>query len=191
MNETFDEKAGLKVIIETIENAKNNIRDNGFFYLLWGWLVLIASLLHYFLQNYTGFRYFFIGWPVLMISGMIVSIVYGIRLGKRAMVRTYLDSMLIYLWWSFTFTLILLLFMTFYGFISFEVMNPLIVILFSMCTFVSGGIMRFRPLIIGGLMGWILGGAAFFVERDSQLLLTALAIVIAYLIPGYILKYRK
>jgi len=107
------------------------------------------------------------------------------------MVRTYLDSMLIYLWWSFTFTLILLLFMTFYGFISFEVMNPLIVILFSMCTFVSGGIMRFRPLIIGGLMGWILGGAAFFVERDSQLLLTALAIVIAYLIPGYILKYRK
>jgi len=191
MKETFDEKASLKVIYETIENAKNNIRDNGFFYLLWGWLVLIASLLHYFLFNFTKFSYFYIGWPVLMTIGMIASIVYGIRLGKTSKVTTYLDTMLIYLWWSFTATVLLLLAITFTGFISFEVMNPLIVILFSMCTFVSGGIMRFRPLIIGGLAGWILGGAEFFIDRDSQLLLTSLAIIVAYLIPGYLLKNRK
>jgi len=191
MDTTFDEKTSLKVIYETIENAKNNIRDNGFFYLLWGWLVLIASLLHYILFNFTEFGYFYIGWPVLMTIGMIASIIYGIRLGKTNTVTTYMDTMLIYLWWSFTATILLLLTMTFTGFITFEIMNPLIVILFSMCTFVSGGIMRFRPLIIGGLAGWILGAAEFFIDRDSQLLLTSLAIIVAYLIPGYMLKNRK
>lgn len=47
MENQLDEQLSLKIIAEAIENTKSNFKDNGFFYLLWGWLVLFASLLEY------------------------------------------------------------------------------------------------------------------------------------------------
>jgi hypothetical protein len=44
METSNDYKEKLGVIYSMINNSKTKIRVNGFFYLLWGWLVLIASL---------------------------------------------------------------------------------------------------------------------------------------------------
>ena len=41
MEKQIDEQMSLRIIAEAIENAKANFKDNGFFYLLWGWLVLV------------------------------------------------------------------------------------------------------------------------------------------------------
>ena len=39
-SEKFNEEAAIKVISEMIEATRNDVRDNYFFYLLWGFLVL-------------------------------------------------------------------------------------------------------------------------------------------------------
>ncbi len=47
MKTTFNEQDSIRVITEMIENSKSNFKDNSFFYLLWGWLVLIASVTNF------------------------------------------------------------------------------------------------------------------------------------------------
>ena len=190
METTISEKESLKIISEMIEASKNNIKDNGFFYLLWGWLVLAASLLHFILLS-TDFKYPFIPWPVLMITGAVISVIAGIRLGKKAKVISHIDKTIIYLWWGFFFTILVILFIASAGNLAWNVSTPLIIALYGLGTFVSGGALKFKPLIIGGIACWVIAVVATYLEYRYVLLLTALSVIIAYLIPGYMLKSRS
>jgi len=187
---TMTEKESLKIIQEMIATSKGNLKDNSFFYLLWGWLVLVASLSHYVLLR-IGWEYAYLPWPALMIIGGIASVVAGIRLGKKMKVITVVDKAILYLWWGFVVLIIIILAMTSMEKIVWTSTYPLIIALYGLGTFVSGGILKFRPLIIGGIACWIISIVAFFVAPINVLLLTALSIVISYLIPGYMLKSKE
>ncbi len=191
METNFTEQNSMKIIQEMIATSKNKIKDNSFFFLLWGWLVLVASLSHYFLLRIEFYEYAYLPWPILMIGGMVVSIIAGIKLGKKARVISHFDKMMIYLWWGFLFTLLIILTMTMLEKISWRATYPMIISLYGLGTFVSGGVLKFKPLIIGGIACWIISVIAFFVASENVLLLTALSIVIAYLIPGYLLKSKE
>jgi hypothetical protein len=190
MESTNEYNEKLNVIYDMIENSKTQIRENAFFYLLWGWLVLIASLSHFVMMQYDVF-YSFLAWPVLMTAGMVVSIIAGIRMGKRAGYRTHIDTAIIYLWWGFFFALMLIIAFSAGGKISWEMSNILIITLYGLGTFVSGGILKFRPLIIGGMSCWIIALSKFFIPDKYSLLLVAVSIIIAYLIPGYMLRKAR
>ncbi len=187
METTKDYNEKLDVIFGMIENSKTNIRDNAFFYLLWGWLVLLASLLHFTLMK-LGVGYSYLVWPVIMTGGSIASVIAGIRLGRRASYITYLDKAIIFLWWGFFFTIIIPLAFAVAGKIPWGIANALIISLYGLGTFVSGGILRFRPLVVGGICCWIISLGAFWVPESYMLLLVALSIIIAYLIPGYMIR---
>ncbi len=55
--ETFDERKSLEVIASMIRKTTDDIREDGFVYLFWGWLVLVCALTHYVLMQYTGFAH--------------------------------------------------------------------------------------------------------------------------------------
>ncbi len=61
MEITNDYNEKLNVIYDMIENSKTRIRENAFFYLLWGWLVLIASLSDFIMMNSAFFILFLPG----------------------------------------------------------------------------------------------------------------------------------
>ena len=67
---------------------------------------------------------------------------------------------------------------------------PIIIVLYGIGTFVSGGALKFMPLKAGGIVCWILAVIAIRVDFEYQLLLIAAAVLIAYLIPGYLLKQK-
>jgi hypothetical protein len=190
METTSDYNGKLDVIYEMIENSKTRIRENAFFYLLWGWLVLTASLSHFIMIKF-GIFYSFLAWPVIMTAGMIVSVIAGIRMGKRAGYRSHIDSAMIYLWYGFFFALLVILAFSMGGKIPWEISNALIISMYGLGTFVSGGILKFKPLIIGGICCWIIALCAFFVPGEYTLLLVAFSIIIAYLIPGYLLRKAR
>lgn len=191
METNLSQQQSLKIIQEMIATSKNNYKDNSFFFLLWGWLVLVASLLHFALLHIPAAReYAWAPWPVLMSSGAVISVIAGYRMGKKSNVMSHVDKMLIYLWYGFFSVFTIILFMAIFGKLSWEMMHPLIIALYGLGTFVTGGVLKFRPLIIGGVAAWIIAFVAFFVTSQYILLLTALSIVIAYLIPGYLLKAK-
>ena len=109
-------------------------------------------------------------------------------MGKRAGYRTYIDTAMIYLWYGFFFTLVVLLAFAIAGKVSWVITNALIVSMYGLGTFVSGGILKFRPLIIGGICCWIIALCVFFLPGEYTLLLVSVSIIIAYLIPGYLLR---
>ncbi len=177
----------LDLIYEMIDNSKAQIKESAFFYLLWGWLVLIASLIHFILMK-LGYHYSFLAWPIIMTVGMVISVTVGIRLGKKSNYRTHIDTAIIYLWWGFFSLLLVVLSFAIFGLIPWHVTNALIIAMYGLGTFVSGGILKFRPLIIGGICSWIISLGVFVVPGEYMLLLVALSIIIAYLIPGYMIR---
>lgn len=189
METIFNEKDSLRIITEMIENSRAKIRDNGFFYLLWGWLVLIASLSNFILLQ-IGYEQAWLPWPILMNGGAIVSAIVGYRLGKKIKVKTMFDTTMIYLWYGFLITILIILFSAGFGKISWNIANTFIIALYGLGTFVSGGILKFKPLIIGGIISWILAAVTIFIPEIYSLLAVALSIIIAYLIPGYMLNSR-
>ena len=189
METQFTEQQSIKVIHEMIENTKAKFRDNGFFYLLWGWLVLIASLSHFIMLN-LEYEYAWLPWPVMMCGGGIASGIAGYRLGRKASVKTFFDTAIISLWLAFTITLFIILLASGVGRISWDTANVLIIALYGLGTFISGNMMKFKPLIWGGVFSWILAIVGLFLSPYYSLPLVAISIIVAYLIPGYMLKSR-
>jgi len=176
----------LRLIEEMISQTKTKISDSSIFYLLWGWLVLIAASINYYLLNFTNYEYHFIAWPILMTLGGILSGIIGARKGKDRKVQTFIGRALSYLWGAFTVTLILSLFSM--PMIGPEGVYPFIILLYGLGTFISGGLLKFSPLIWGGVVSWILGVVAIYVSFSDQLLLIIGAILFSYILPGYLLS---
>ena len=190
MEESFNEQESLQLIREMIDNAKARLEAGSFFYLLWGWLVLAATLIHFGLL-YTRFAYPWIVWPVIMVVGL-AGTVYGIRQSKRkAKTKTYLATSIGFLWGGFSVMLFIILFTAAKGNIHWAVSNILIITLYGLCVFVSGGIIRFKPLIWGGIASWAIAVASLFIAPQYTLLSIALSIVVSYLIPGYLLRNKE
>ena len=57
-------------------------------------------------------------------------------------------------------------------------------------TFISGVAIRFLPLKIGGIVCWGLAFIAKFTADIYVLLLLALAVLAAWIVPGYLLKAK-
>lgn len=189
MEKDFNEQDSIRLISEMLENTKARFNENGFFFLLWGWLVLIASLLHFTLL-YTDFQYPYIGWPIIMTAGGIASGIAGYRRGKDAKVKTFIDRSMSYLWIGFFISFIILFAIVIVGQIKWNLLSILIMALYGLPTFVSGGILKFKPLIYGALACWFIAILSLFVREDYVILLSALSVVLAYLIPGYMLKAK-
>jgi hypothetical protein len=189
MDAQMNEKQSLQIIQNMIENSKVKFRDNSFFFILWGWLVLIASIIHFGLEQFD-FRYYYMVWPIMMISGGIVSGIVGYKLSKKVKAKTVYDSAMIYLWGGFFVSIILIN-------IILRVLGthpdniPVFILLLSaLATMVTGGILDFKPLIIGGLSCWLWLVLCLIIPMEYIVLVSGMSTVTAYLIPGYLLKFR-
>ncbi|MCD4723765.1 MAG: hypothetical protein K8R63_02910 [Bacteroidales bacterium] len=190
MEKQFDEKQSLALIGEVVQNARDRIMEDGYWYLLWGYLVLAAAVSNYVLMEFVQWDFAWLPWPVLMTIGGIVSAFSGYRQASAAKHKTFFDTVMIYLWSAFLIVLLLVLAFTALGQINPLACYPLILIIYGFGTWVSGGILKFMPLIIGGVICWIIAGIAFYYPFNVQLLLLALSIIIAYIIPGHMLKSK-
>ncbi len=189
MEKSFNEKDSLMLISEMLENTKARFNENGFFFLLWGWLVLISSISH-FVFFMAGYTYFYIVWPIIMTGGGIVSAIAGYRKQKESKVKTFIDTSMSFLWIGFVISLFILFVIVILGNIEWHILSILIMLLYGLPTFVSGGVLKFKPLIYGALVCWILAVLSLFIGKDYVILMLALSVLLAYLIPGYMLKSK-
>jgi hypothetical protein len=181
----FSESESMQVIQRMITTAKNELIDDSFYFRLWGWLVFIASIGHYLLQQ-SGYRMPYIVW-LLMPAGAIITMIYGKRQGEKQTVKTYVDEVMKYVLIAFGVCLVITLsFQSKLGLNTY----PILMMIYAVLLFVSGGSIQFRPLIIGGIVNWVIGIAAFFVSFDIQLLMLAAAVLMGFIIPGHMLKSK-
>jgi len=177
----------LRIITEMINKTQTNVAQSSFHLLFWGWLVFACSLVQFILSYFTDYHQ---GWYVwfLTIPGMFISFIYGYVKGKRAVIHTYAEKLSMWTWYGFTISIIILFIL--HG-KSMDDVSKYILMLIGLPVFLSGFILRFRPLTYGGFAFWICAITAHFGGPLVAGLSMPVAIVLGYLIPGYLLKRRN
>lgn len=190
MQETITEKQSLSIIEEMINKARNQFSEDGSMYLLWGWVILVCSLTHFILDVVVHYSRPWSVWSLTWIVAVYMVIKLRMK-DKNRRVRTYTDELLGYVWLAFV-IMMCLTFIILQLFVPrFWLYNFIFVLLcYGMPTFLSGIVLKFRPLIIGGIFCWLLALAGGFFSFRYHPLFVAIAVVAAWIIPGYILRSR-
>ncbi|HXB05673.1 MAG TPA: hypothetical protein VNW04_01120 [Puia sp.] len=188
--ENFSPEDGLRVIQTMIDKTKNSVADNSFYFLLWGWLVLIGALLQYILFVIVKTPLHPVAWNVMFI-GFIASAIHGARAKGRS-VRTYVDDGLKNIWLCLGVIQILVVFV-FGRFGGWEYCYTAFILTYSIGCFLTGRLLRFGPLVWGAVACWALAVLTTYVGIETKMLLMAAAILISYIIPGHLLRreYKK
>lgn len=157
-----------------------------FYFLLWGWYVFLAFLLQFFLKTVLGFAYGYVVWfgvfPVMAI--MLVRL----KAHPQEPHTTYLGHSIRNLWTGIGISFFVLsLVITRSGSPS-SIVYPFFILLYGLGIFVSGRLLRFRPLIAGGIFCWALAVVCPSLRVNFQFLAAAAAILFSYIIPAYLLK---
>ncbi len=185
-NNQMSSEESLRIISDMINKTRMNIGQGSFHLIFWGWLILVCSLSDLMLASFTSFEKSWLVW-MLTIPGAFVSLIYGYAKGSRQAVYGYAERIYIWLWMGFMVTAILM-----FVFFSSEdwtiKIAPLILMLAGFTTFISGVIIKFRPLVIGGISIWIFSLTGIFAGDMIVSLTVPAAMLTGYIIPGYMLK---
>jgi len=185
-SENLSAQQSLEIITSMIAQAQGKFQKNVFYFLLWGWVVAIANIGMYTLIK-LNYPYPYVAWAIT-IPAWIWSMYHGFRQSRDRSPSTHFDVVSGALWIGFgvvVFTLV-----AFGGKINYQ-LNPVILLFSAVPTCASGVILRFRPLIFGGVLFWVFGIVCFLVPYEFQFIAGAVAIVCGYLIPGYLLKSHQ
>jgi hypothetical protein len=177
----------LALISSMIRQAQGNLSYNTKYIILWGWTIAIANFGMYGLMKFTSYSYPYLIW-LITIPAAIISVIFGVKESKEKPSATHLERITMWLWISLFFIIPPVI--AFGSKINFQI-NPIILLLTSVPTFVTGIILRFRPLLFGGICFWIASILCFMVDVQTQPLIGGMAVITGYLIPGYLLRKIK
>jgi hypothetical protein len=206
--EHFNEQESLKLITEMINKTKQSFHETGFGPIMWGSVIAICSLVT-FCSIQFDFTLPFDIWLLTLVA-LIPQIIYSINESKRKTVKTYNDIAMDYTWIAFGISMFLLSFTI--NIIAFDLKDSipnymqvrgnfrflnhttaLHLMVYGIPTFITGGIMKFKPMLYGGMLCWVLAIISNFTPLKTDMLLMALAVIVAWLVPGLFLntKFRK
>lgn len=179
---------GLALIQTVIARTREHYRHNSFYFMLWGWLISIASFSFFVLHHYTSFTGFFLPFPILVSIGIATSVGRYLREKGRQHTETYTDFFFSRLWMVLGIAFIVVVIVS----LS-QKLPPFLfaLVIAGIGTLVSGMIMRFRPLILGGVLFFVAAIAGIFISNEFKPLVLTFAIIAGYLLPGYLLKASR
>ena len=163
--------------------------------MIWGWSVLIATVLEYLLLRSNEWSAFhWMTWPVLMPVAGLISAYTSRRLHNASGYKTLIDEVMRYSWGG---TLLGILFsLGLSARIGWVDSYILIILYYALGTAVSGLILQLRELVFGGVFSILLVLGILLLQKDqvdfeAMLIAMAVSIVGTYLVPAYILRMKK
>lgn len=181
----FSPQQSLQLIQSMIEKTRADFTDNRFYFLLWGWTAFIAIIGQFVLKVVFQYEHHYIVWLLTFVAAGIT--IYRLsKYEKQKKVKTYVDENMSYLWtgMGISFFVLSMLFLK----LGWHNCFPFFILLYGLGTFVSGRILQFTPLIVGGITNWGLAATAIWFDFDYQMIFAAAAILLSYIIPGYMLR---
>ena len=185
---TFTPEESLLLITKTIEETKERFKENGRIFIFWGTLTFIvfgSQLILSLLELYKFTMY-----PVYLfpLGGIYMFYIWKEE-KKKNMPKTIIGNMLGNLGWIFGMNLMIMgfLFSDKLG----DAMAPVFLILFALFISVCGLSIKFKPLIIGGILLNLIGLSSFFLDRDYHGFSMMLGALVGLIIPGLLLNIAR
>jgi hypothetical protein len=179
----------LKLINEMIGKAKKSYVTKGIASIVWGILIIICSMMTWAQVKYQ-FRLGFDIW-ILLLFAVIPQVFFSIKEGRKKKFVGHDDIIMRYLWTTFGICIFIL---SFYSARErSDEITSLYMMLYGIPTFITGGVFKFKPMILGGIICWVLSVASMFTSVDIDMLFMAACGLFAWLLPGIILwnRYKK
>ncbi len=186
----------LELITKTIASLKSSYRQNNYYFLLWGWMISLASITHFIilkilfsLEAYKSIILFsLLTWAVFILAGVIIQYIHIYRIKREKKVTSHIEKYMSVLWQisgaAMIMTGIISMLLDIYP-------VPFILTISGLATVVTGIQIKYNPLVYGGIIMFLCAFAAAFFLNEYQLLISAFALISGYLVPGYMLKSSK
>ncbi|GAB5539884.1 MAG: hypothetical protein Salg2KO_19870 [Salibacteraceae bacterium] len=176
----------IAIIQSMIDKARFDFSQGSFYFIIWGTLLPIAAMFEFFAQRQDS-EFFYIGWPIAGIIGAAASMYFGYKTSVNGG-NTHLTRIYSALWITYFVTLVMLLI----GLVTNNI-NPgtYIMLLTGLPTFLTGYMLEFNPLKLGGFVFWGAGLTGLFIGSEFLSILFAASIIGGYLIPGLIMRKVK
>ena len=187
MESRFRPDESLRLITSMIEKTRQGISDKSQYFLIWGWGAFLACVAQFVLKVVVQYPYHYLVWWVT-VPCVILTIITAKRNKRNERVKTFVGETMTELWTALgiTFFVMSMIFIKF----GWQYCYPFFILLYGLGTYLSGRILRFTPLVIGGIICWILASICAWMEYDYQILFTASALLVSYIIPGHLLREK-
>lgn len=185
----LSEKESLALITNMISKAKRSYITKGIAAIVWGVLIIFCSLF-----TWAKIRFDFDpGFDIwlLVFFALIPQVYFAIREKKQKNFVAHDEQTMTYVWTTFGICIFILSFCnSHFGNDNF---TSLFMMMYGIPTFITGGVFRFRPMILGGLICWAMSIVSVYTDVKTDMLLMAACGLFAWLVPGIILwnRYKK
>lgn len=180
----------LRLITSMIESTKSSISDKSHFFLIWGYATFIGSITQFYLLAVLHSTYHPLAWLITPFA-LALHVIFIFKDKKRATVRTFISEATGYVW--FIIMCAYLIFFFVFSKIGWQFCFPFYIMLYGIGTYITGKLLKFKPLFVGGIICLLLAGLTPYLKYELQILLSAFSILISYIIPGHLLRsqYRR
>jgi uncharacterized membrane protein len=212
----LDEHQSLQIITEMISKAKGSFHERGTSAILWGSVVCIAGLIS-FAERFWDFDIHFDIW-LLVLAAIIPQIFISIKESRERKVLSHDESFMNAVWMVYGISVFALVFYmqivpgVTANFITqdgqellvktiqtgktehFNLFIPsqssIFLILYAIPTLATGIARKFKPMLVGGILCYVLFIISCYTSTTWDMLLMAIAGICNWLIPGIILRKR-
>jgi hypothetical protein len=185
----FSYEESIRLIDSMIKKAKRSYVTKGLASIVWGMLIIVCSLVTW-AQIQLSFDIGFDIW-LLLFFAIIPQIYFSVKEKRQRKFESLEGESISYVWTAFGVAIFIVSFYNSrYG--SNE-SSTLFMVLYGIPTFITGGMMKFKPMIFGGLVCWLFSIISVYTPVNVDLLLMAGCGLFAWLIPGIVLwrRYQK
>ena len=141
----------LQIIHQMINQAKTNLTDSGFHWLLWGVLLFLTSISTYVFIEIKA-EYIFLGWNIF--GGLtLVLLTFDLFNTKPKKVRTYMDELMRYVDIAFIVSMFTIIFSINVA-VSPNAGFGYLLMIFAFLMLVKGGAVKSTSLMIGAVVNW-------------------------------------
>jgi hypothetical protein len=184
----LSQQESLLLIEQMIQAAKQEQKDDGRSWILWGWMLFTASVLTIVNLHYHWYNTYFF-WNLFGVASLVVFAYATIKLvflKTPKKVKTYTKDLFDKLNAGFFISLMFII-------VGINTGLPptkgfaLLISLYAFWILIYGTALNFKPSIIGAYVTWGFGIAALF-SRSFELVMVmhALGVLFGYIIPGHI-----
>lgn len=181
------EQESLELISRMINNTRERVEKHaGMPFLIWGYIVVAVSLSVWYLFTATHNPAWHGLWFCIPVIGLPIYLLHLKTKEKQPKVKTYIDRVMTYIWGVLGITAIII--SAFAMFHRIPILFIMLIIM-GMGTTITGLIIRFKLIIISGILGILCSFICFFINGTEQILLFAVVFLLMMVVPGHILNY--
>ena len=181
----------IEIINKVINSTKENLKPLSVNFIFWGSLIVVMSLIHYSIPRFIQYTEYssLLFWTILPMLGMLFTIVYNIKIRKVLGYETYLNRVIKIIWGIFNLSWLVMVVTSLLNGIN----NPVPEILFLLSTtlITTGIIIKFKPILIGGILLMLFTIYINFNPNINFLIVNIIGVSLGMLLPGISLYFSK